>query len=489
MKLVNDKGHLVVKVSQSKFKTLYPNVYADIISKNISCDTWNDIVWHYANNMQGYFLCKNPACSNPIRARLYEPRYCSTLCRSRDPEWKIKVAKTANSNGGVGLARESIRLKVAKTTMARYGVSNIFDLDRKANTKKACETRLERYGYRWHQQSKLKNLEDLSNTEFVQSLIDKGWIYVAKHFGLSENSHSSAIKFIRANGYKFTKHGNSILENDLADFIESIYSGEIIINGRSCIAPYELDIYIPEFNLAIEFDGLYWHSAGSKEEERPKYHLLKTELCEEKGIHLLHIFENEWNDPVKRELWKSVIAHKLGKSKRIYARKCKLLEIPSKEANEFIKNNHLQGSCTSASISLGLYFDNKLVQVATFGKPRYSKGYDYELLRLCSLKGHAVIGGASKLLSSVTGSIVSYANRRWSYGNVYDKLGLTKHSVTGPCYFYIVSGQLFHRSSYMKHKLSTKLGNFDPSKTEVENCYANGLRRIWDCGNIVYRRV
>ncbi|MBR4316364.1 MAG: hypothetical protein IKP65_05310 [Alphaproteobacteria bacterium] len=71
------------------------------------------------------------------------------------------------------------------------------------------------------------------------------------------------------------------------DFIKSIYPYDIIENDKTMIKPYELDIYIPEKQVAIEFDGIYWHN----EENKPKnYHLMKTELCEEKGIHLIHIF-------------------------------------------------------------------------------------------------------------------------------------------------------------------------------------------------------
>ena len=194
-----------------------------------------------------------------------------------------------------------------------------------------------------------------------------------------------------------------------------------------------------------------------------------------------YIFENEWES--KHEIWKSVIQHKLGKSKKIYARKCVVKNIPNKEANMFCEENHLQGKCV-ASFSKGLFYENELIQVATFGKPRYSKSEKVELIRLCSKKYHCVVGGASKLLKDM--KLISYANRRWSYGNVYEKIGLTKISTTPICYFYIDKGNVFHRSSFMKHKLKDKLEKFDPNLSEIENCYNNSLRRIWDCGNILY---
>ena len=269
-------------------------------------------------------------------------------------------------------------------------------------------------------------------------------------------------------------------------------------SDRQLIKPFELDIYSEINNLAIEYDGLMFHSFGkskysmfnnSGSEDRKK-HLVKTQKCEELGVQLFHIFENEWLD--KPEIWKSVINSKLGNSERVYARKCVVTELTSSEAREFCETNHLQGS-TNASVRLGLKLDNELVMVMTFGKARFSKKYEYELIRCCSKLGFTIVGGASKLLSyfeknNKPKSLISYANRRWSLGNVYEKLGFELSHISEPNYFYFKPGsmKLESRNSFQKHKLEARLGFYSSELTETENMFNNGYRRIWDCGNKVY---
>ena len=255
-----------------------------------------------------------------------------------------------------------------------------------------------------------------------------------------------------------------VIQQEIYDFISQYTEADF--NNREIINPQELDIYIPSKNIAIEFDGLLYHSSGYSSlsqcnslEEYPLYHLEKTQTCMEKNVQLFHIFENEWRD--KKEIWKSVLLNALGKSKRIYARKCIIKEIPSKEAKEFLNANHLQGSCNS-KINLGLYSGNTLVSLMTFGKPRYNKQYDYELLRFCNALNTSVIGGAGKLLSYFVKtynpkSILSYANLRWSTGNLYEKLGFTLKGTSSPNYFYFNEDLILHsRIESQKHKLKDK---------------------------------
>lgn len=266
-------------------------------------------------------------------------------------------------------------------------------------------------------------------------------------------------------------------------------------NDRKLIAPLELDILCDGF--AIEYDSLMYHSYGKSSfppfentKEDKNCHLSKTRKCEESGIQLFRIFSNEWSK--KQEIWKSVILNKVGVGKRIHARKCEVKEVCNKEANAFLEKNHLQGKA-SQSIRYGLYHKGELVSLMTFGKSRYSKEIQYELIRFCSLINHTVVGGASKLLSHFErtmqpGSVVSYANRRWSTGGLYEKLGFTLKGCSPPNYFYFNSdtGPLMSRVQFQKHKLEERLEEFDPSLTETQNMFNNGFRKIYDCGNLVY---
>ena len=170
---------------------------------------------------------------------------------------------------------------------------------------------------------------------------------------------------------------NSYCEKEVIEFVKSIYNGVIINNNRKIIAPYELDIYLPEKKLAIEFDGLFWHNDKSGKDKN--YHLDKTEKCEKQGIQLIHIFEDEWIE--KQIIVKSIIKSKIGiYDKKIYARKCQIKEIAIKDKNDFLRMNHLQGEDHS-QIKLGLFYENELVSVMTFGKPRFNKKYDFEYMK------------------------------------------------------------------------------------------------------------
>jgi hypothetical protein len=252
----------------------------------------------------------------------------------------------------------------------------------------------------------------------------------------------------------------------------------------------ELDIYIPEKKLAIEFDGLYWHNDNIV---KPNYHLNKTELCEKQGIKLIHIFENEWL--TKQDIVKSRLKNLLGiYDKTIFARKCQIKEVNNKVSKEFQDKNHIQGSVNS-KINLGLYFKNELISLMTFGKCRFDKKHEWELLRFCSKLGYHVPGGASKLLKYFEKnynpkSLVSYADRKWSCGKVYEKLGFKFIHNSNPNYWYYKKIILLEsRVKYQKHKLKNLLENFDENKTEVENMKANGYNRIFDCGNMVFEKI
>jgi len=343
------------------------------------------------------------------------------------------------------------------------------------------------------------------NIKFItESFLDQNNIFKIKEFCELYKVHpSNAYKILHQLNIDYNKSaGYSNSEKEIVDFIKSIYSGEIIENSRNIISPYELDIYIPEKNLAIEFDGLFWHSFNSKSQvkEYKFKHLKKTQLCEKKGINLLHIFENEWLDPIKREVWKSVLAYKLGViNRKYYARKLRIVEIDSKLASAFFEENHLQGGNANAKIKLALVDKNNIISVMTFSKPRYSKVAQYELIRFASLKYTACVGCAQKLFKYFIEkyhpeSVVSYANRRWAFKNknIYQKLGFEFITEAEPNYYYFHPSdpfKLYHRSQFQKHKLRNHKETkdfFDPSLTETEIMFNSGYRRIYDAGNLVY---
>jgi len=290
---------------------------------------------------------------------------------------------------------------------------------------------------------------------------------------------------------KCSNGGTSKHELEIKDFIKSLKL-KINENERNIIKPLELDIFIPSHNLAIEFNGVYWHS---EEYVNSDYHLNKTKLCESKNIKLIHIFEDEW--VLKKDIVKSRLKNILGLTEnKIYARKCTIKEVSSKETKKFLNNNHIQGNVNS-KIRVGLYFNNELVSMMTFGKLRKilgSKSIEnkYELLRFCNKLDTIVIGGADKLLKYFIklyepNEIISYADRRWSQGNLYEKLNFKFIHNTKPNYYYLINKKRENRFNYRKDIL-VKQG-FDINKTEHEIMLERNIYRIYDCGNKKYSLI
>jgi len=165
----------------------------------------------------------------------------------------------------------------------------------------------------------------------------------------------------------------------------------------NCISSYrelgkEIDIFLPDEKIGIEFNGLYWHCDNFKDK---KYHSMKSKLCEENGIELIHIWEDEWR--YKKDIVLSLILNRINKNKKkIYSRNCNIKEIDYKTKNEFLENNHIQGKSRS-SINIGLYHKKDLVSVMTFGKRNLNSKVEYELVRFCNKINTNVLGSFSKL--------------------------------------------------------------------------------------------
>jgi hypothetical protein len=225
----------------------------------------------------------------------------------------------------------------------------------------------------------------------------------------------------------------------------------------------------------------------------PNRHLTKTKLAESANISLLHIFENEWLDDTKQQIWKSIISTKLNKNNRIYGRQCVVREITVKESRPFLNDNHLQGDHQS-SVKLGLYYNDELVSAMTFGTSRYDKNYEWEMIRFASKNFVTIIGGAGKLLKYFEKifkpkSLISYADRRFSAGNMYNKLGFIHSHNSTPNFWYFKPNSLIleSRVRYQKHKQPNIPGFiFDKNKSAKDNMFDNGYRVIFDCGNMVF---
>lgn len=281
------------------------------------------------------------------------------------------------------------------------------------------------------------------------------------------------------------EYGFSKVEREVSDFISYYTNVKLNTKLNNC----EFDILCNRENLAIEFNGLYWHSDKFKNKD---YHLNKTVIAKENGFHLIHIFEDEWL--FKKEIVKSRLLNLIGKTpNKIYARKCEIKEISSKDSVKFLEENHIQGNVNS-KIRIGLFYNDELVSLMTFGSLRKNLGQDskegvFELVRFCNKLNTNVIGGASKLLKYFERNynpkeIISYADRRWSKGNLYEQLGFEFIHNSQPNYFYVNKLSRENRFKYRKSEL-VKQG-FDKNKTEKQIMKEIGYNRIYDCGALKF---
>ena len=263
-------------------------------------------------------------------------------------------------------------------------------------------------------------------------------------------------------------------------------------HNREILNGIEIDIFIPPLKLGIEYNGLRWHSEEFGKDHR--YHLDKLNKCNEQGIRLIQIFEDEWIN--HRKICESKLRQICGlnTNPKIYGRKCEIREITNKDiAYEFLDKNHIQGR-TGFTIALGAYYQNNLVGVMTFKK---EKEGCWDLNRFATDINYQCVGIGGKLFKHFIRNydykeIKSFADRRWTTdptNNLYTKLGFEFDSYVPPTYWYYNSKinpyTRFHKFGFRKQHLH-KQYDLPLTMTEREMTETLGYTRIWDCGLIKY---
>ena len=401
-------------------------------------------------------------------------------------QWeKVKATKVKKYNNETFNNRE----KYQETCIQKYGVkSNLAlyvnnqseeSLLKASNSRK--KTLNEKYGvdYLWQipgaqEKGLIKKQDKITKFESDNNCINQTKIF--KKFGQDWLSIKNNLEFIYDdNGHKYltqksiekiidfknNKFNNPIsyrsnLEQEVCDFLtENKIS--YIKNCRTVLPNnnnryYELDIYSEEYKIAIEINGIYWHSSLFKDKY---YHERKSKQAEKFGIRLIHIYENEWKDPQTRSIIKSLLLIAFGKiNNKIYARKCIIKEISNKEAKVFNDKNHLQGH-RNAQITYGLFYNNELVQLMSFSRTHYNRNLkdndDWEIIRGCPGSNNIVIGGVSKLLKHFISchkpkNIFSYCDFNKFDGKSYLAANMKFIGYTGPDKHWIVGGKVIKRN-------------------------------------------
>jgi len=474
----------------------------------------------FINNLTDVPRC--PICNEYVKfigtlKRGYN-KYCSIKCLNKSDEHKNKIISTFQNKYNCRSHNQVDEIKNKKriTLINSYGVDN--PMKNNNIKKRQINSLIKNYGV--DNPMKIKSViekrnknieigEELNIKRMLNRITDNTIIYIGHN--LAENNNVNFHCLNCKNDFKINSNlltsrisnntticticnknkSFSEIQKSLENFITSLNINYESKN-RDILNGLEIDIYLPEHKLGIEIDGLYWHSNKFKDKN---YHLNKTNLCEQQGIQLLHIFEDEWVN--KKDIVKSIIKSKLSIiENKIFARKCHIKEIDSLICNNFLNDNHIQGNINS-KVKIGLFYNNDLVSVMTFGKKRVAMGNktniegEYEMHRFCNKLNTQVVGGASKLLSYfiktyLPKSILTFADRRYGQGNLYKQLGFNYIKNTPPNYWYILPGELkkYYRYSFRKDVL-VKQG-FDKTKTENEVMIERGYLRIYDCGNMKF---
>ncbi len=447
-------------------------------------------------NRHGYYGCKK--CSR-LKSKKTSLEKWGVDNYMKTQEGKDKVEKSNLIKYGVTttLLETNTIEKIHKTNIERYG--HIHPLSNKDIRNKAWDAFEAKYDSKTYTTSKIYNdkilhkykdiLEDFELYEYKDNCI------TLKH-NICNSIEQIPLYLISNRNYQNIEictncnplnNKVSSKENEVREFLDELninYSSNIrhILNGK------ELDIYIKEKNMAIEFNGLYWHSELFKNKN---YHNDKTINCNNQNIDLIHIFEDDWN--MRRDIVKSIIKNRLGVSdKIIYGRKCVIKYVKSSDVRIFLDNNHIQGFSRS-TYKIGLYYENRLVSLMTFGYRNINGKKEFELIRFCNEINTNVIGATSKLFKHFTKNIkpslnitkmISYADTSIFKGSVYDKLGFSFDTLSAPSYYWVVNSIREARFKFNKKKLISE--GYDSEKTEVEIMHERGYYRIWGCSQKRY---
>lgn len=510
----------------------------------LDTDSWSQRMWHVTTGVSSRPLCptcnKVPVnWSNPTKS--YNT-YCSFVCRNNNTKWKAGYRQTCLEKYGVDNARKASEVKtkiiktkkkrygngnnttkIKQTCLDRYGVDNVRKAysvkqrikkthhDRydgncwlQANAGAVKNTIMERYGVdnyfkttdfiekrkqhfnanhgvdhqsqMHYGDSVLRTLQDVDQMYDYHITQQLSSPMIAKKLGID---HNTVLRWLKFHNITPTRWAVSAAEHEICEVL-SDFGVSYEQNNRSIIAPYELDVIIPSLKIAIEYCGLYWHS-DKHDRITKSYHYNKMEKCRAAGWRLITIFEDEWIH--KRDLVEAKLKHicQVNTNKSLYARKCQLRLVSTKDKKRFFDTYHIQGNGKS-SINVGLYNNNRLV--CCIGVRKLPNNH-YEINRYATSRN--VCGGFGKLLKHTISiispfvDIVTFADRRWSDGDLYHKLGFVVDRELPPDYAYVVGNNRIHKFNFRHKHLPTVLGDeYNSNFSEADNC--KHIPRIWNCG-------
>lgn len=465
--------------------------YEEILEKTsfLNSPTMVQRIYHILHELDNRPLCLNCNSKVPIFDSINKGyrKYCSCKCQAEHVKEDRKKTILEKYGEHPFCSKTSVD-KRKKTCLEKYGTE--FPFQNNEIQEKQTQTMVNKYGVENPSQLQevkdkktktyLKNwgAENPNQCEIVREKTKKTVIekYGVEHFFQSEE--------FREMSKEFPGYNKSNGEQEVFEYLKTIIDSEIIQGNKSILNGKEIDIFIKNKMVAIEYCGLYWHSNKFRNNT---YHKEKFIECQKQGIRLITIFEDEWIK--NKDLVKSKLAHILNtnNSERIFARKCTIKTVSNKDKTDFLNEYHIQGDGIS-SINIGLYFKNELVSCMSFKQRK--KGV-FELDRYASK--YVVVGGFNKLLNffKVNNSweeLITFADLRWHTGNVYEKSGFILDKILKPDYSYIINNKRIHKFNFRKDAIKRKFSNiYNKNLSESENMKNIGILKIYDCGKIRYK--
>lgn len=476
------------------------------------------------NTIKQKYGVKNPMHSDYLKRKFFETNMknhgCKTPLQSDAINKKIKNTNLIRYGVEKPLQSQEIREKGHRTYLNNYGKlmfharKKLYEIYGKKNPfqdkdikEKIDKTNIQKYGKKRYSSTnegkeKIKNVikqrynvknpsqahytknvyDILNNKQKFDSLYQNyGLIGLSNHLGIHDTTIASYVDFYGLpRKQKRSSHEDVLkifLDNQNVDYYHN--NKKFMFNNGYNL---ELDFYIPNKSLAIEICGLYYHSDNFKYKD---YHKLKHDICLNNGIQLLTIFEDELIE--KPEIVKNIIKSKLGfLNKGVYARNTNICEINKETSEMFLNKFHIQGTDTNSNLCLGAFYNDKLIAVMSFGNRPNNN--DVELKRY-ACDNYVNPGIASKLFKhylnnyhDINKNIVTFADKRYSDGDLYYHLGFQFNKENKPNYWYAYRCKKYHRSKFRKSELM-KMYNLDTKDFNEKEFMKNlGYNIIWDCG-------
>ena len=534
LKVLREKSVL----SEASFAKLFPDIYKRVADYSISFNItdWREMKYLYMNQINKRPVCV--ICGKPVKFRSVNKGYTDTCSRECDlalksqshkkiwtsytkeeKEARVKQmedTREAKTGYRTPFANPDTRKQIEKTMLERYGTLYYIseegrkriskfgkehrrEIDKKiAKTwsektheekqeinQKRDNTCLEKFGV--NNYSKTSEFHDYMSSKSKSLWQDSDWKEKVKNTNLERYGviYACLAKHVQdSNGKQISqsnKEFSMLLENSGIKNVEVEFS----------LKKYSYDIKVG--NILIEIDPAYTHNStigpyfhGKHLEPKSKdYHQQKTKFAQENGYQCIHVWD--WDQLEK-------VIYMLSNREKIYARECEVKEVDLETTKGFLNLYHLQNSCRNQEIRLGLYYKEQLVEVMTFGKPRYNSKYQWELLRLCTRPDYIVVGGANKLFSHFINqynplSVISYCDNSKFSGNVYTQLGMNYNGCSHPrCHWYNIKTKQHITDNLLCQRGADQLlgTTYGKGTNNKEIMIKEGFVEVYDCGQSTY---